>query len=131
MFIVDLLTALFAPIFIPIIEQFYSKTKKPAKVQGTKGNYIVTLSISEFVKQLPSAFIANTIWGLTYKTNIVSQATIAWMGIYSFLLIWSFIIIVYSHKKQPNILCLHIMLNVTGFILVVLSFIRVFDLVTF
>jgi hypothetical protein len=126
MLIVDLLIAIIAPLFVPIFYHFLSTPIKPSVTRNSsakKADYKKSVSI--FMMELPTAYIGNAIWGMTYRINS-GNYSIYWT-IYCFIALFSCIPILCSRNIKKPILY-QILILLFYLLLCVLSIIRIFYL---
>jgi hypothetical protein len=126
MILIDLLIALVAPLLIPAINHVFSLGERPVSVVlGEDGMPDTVKRIPAFVIELPSAYVANAIWGLTYKNSVANEATIVWMVFYTFIGFGCLIYQVYS-KVRPRDRYYPAHMKYAGFFLLILTIVRVF-----
>jgi len=95
---IDICIAFFLPIGIPILTDLLAKTKKDWKVNVKNSKPTIVVLIKDFWLELPSAFIANTIWNATYQIKILKEPEIINWNIIFLCLIF-FQIIQHVHSR--------------------------------
>ena len=128
MLIVDLLIATIAPIFIPLFYHVLSDITKPLVTRMTsdkKATYQKNVSV--FLKELPTAYIGNAIWGMTYRINS-GDITTHWTIGYCFIALFSCLPILWS-RNIKRILLYQISAIIIYLLLCTLSVIRIFGIV--
>jgi hypothetical protein len=126
--IIDILIAIIAPLFIPIFNQLLNNIGKPNLIRksASKTGDVDNSDVSTFMKELPTAFIGNAIWGMTYRLGSNSY-DYTWTIVYCFIALFSCIPILYSrgYKNSKNY---KRFIWIGCFILFVIAIIRIFNL---
>jgi hypothetical protein len=100
---IDFLIAMVAPLFVPLFVWMLDNVQKPTvfRTNSTKTTNLEGNRVSLFLKELPTAYIGNAIWGMTYKIN-QNEQDIQWMIFYCFLALFCCLPIMYSRSfKKP------------------------------
>jgi len=99
--IIHLLTSLIIPILIPLTVYFLAKPNLGASVElDENGKRIIDTSRNVFLMELPTAFIANSVWGLSYSTQgLLNDSIIAWNIIYLTMAFFQIIQLIMSKKE--------------------------------
>jgi len=123
--IIDFLIAIVAPLLIPIFNNFVYAVKKPLLnlLPGRK-KVLEYEEIPVFLKELPTAFIANAIWGMAYSAREVSNTAFTWVIVYAFIAMMCYIPILYSHTK-PNISKYKVWIIIISIALSLLTIVRI------
>jgi hypothetical protein len=129
MFIIDIIISIFAPILIPLYDQILVPKRKPTVSRRNQiENPTIEKELPVFIKEFPTAFIGNAIWGMTYKTNNVSLSTIVWIVVYAFIALFSVALIMKAPQK-PNKLLFTVLVISVYILLIVLSLLRIFNII--
>lgn len=120
MIIVDILISLVAPLIVPLYEFLLSGVNVPG-VNGKNNDSERTeeLHLHPFLKSLPSAFIGNSIWGLTY-----SMENLNWVAGYTAIILFSIALMIYCCWGR-GIKAQRVLVLIFAFILFVLTIIRI------
>lgn len=120
MIIFDILAALIAPCVVPAYELFLSKVNVP-NIIGANESSIKGQSefLDPFLRSLPSAFIGNSIWGITYAMN-----NMTWVGIYVILLICSVGLLIIS-KWEIHLKVIKYLNLISSILLILLTAVRI------
>ena len=125
--LIDFLIAVIAPLFIPLFYHTLSGITVPTVTRTSSLQKIdYQKNVPIFLKELPTAYIGNAIWGMTYKFSSGINIT-NWTIVYCFIALFSCMPILWSRKiKKP---VLYQISTITIYIILcTLSIIRIFNI---
>lgn len=126
MWIIDILVSIIAPVMIPFFDYGLSKVNIPTTITRVDGNLSSKERLSVFYQELPTAFIANSIWGLTYKATVFEyEYTIIWIISYAFVALFSVGLLIFIHTDY-NTKTFKIILKIFSKVLIITTLIRIF-----
>ncbi len=70
---VNVFAAMVLPLFLPWFYYLLGDVRTKPEIREKDGKYIIIENISIFHAQLPTAYIANCIWGMTININGISS----------------------------------------------------------
>jgi len=121
--IIDFLVAIIAPCIVPCFDFILSKVNIPY-VSGKNANSKNTgiKRLNTFIRELPSAFIGNGIWGISYR--IKGEYIAIWIIVYLIVLFVSLALLMFVFWKQ-HLNKIKTAIIVVGILLLILSIIRI------
>ena len=123
-YLINLLIAIIAPIVVPLFSLGLSKIFISTSIQGTSQIDCKEYKLlSDFYKEMPSAFIGNAIWGFTYNIQ-PNIKTIFWMVIYFVVSIAAVGFLIFRYIKFEKIDIFKNSIKYFSFFLLVLTFFR-------
>ena len=121
--IIDLLVAIIAPCIVPYFDFILSNVNIPyitGKNENSKSTGIKKLNT--FIRELPSAFIGNGIWGISYR--IKGEYIAIWIIVYLVVLFISLALLMFVFWKH-HLDKIRNAIIVVGILLLLLSVIRI------
>jgi hypothetical protein len=123
--ILNIFTSIIFPLSIPFINYLLSKPDLGSDmIIDDNSNRTIKYSRNIFLSELPTALMANCIWGATYTTTGLSEDAIkTWIAIYFALAIFQIILMI-MNKKDINNKIYYSLVTIIGISIVILTFIR-------
>lgn len=124
--IANVITAFLFPLIIPITYHLLADVNIKAQTEEKNGRKVIKENINVFQKELPTAFLANVLWGITLNANYISNEWIQiWMIFYTIMTIALFFLIMYV-KGNPKKKTYKRLLMIAAIFTVLPSAIRIF-----
>ena len=128
-YFINFIVGILAPMVVPIFSHGLSKIIISTSIQGTNQfNCKEYKILSDFYKEMPSAFIGNAIWGFTYNIQAHTKTTIFWMVVYFVVTIIAVGFLIFRYINYEKIVIFKKCINYFSLFLFVLFIFRLFCL---
>lgn len=100
--VTNIVAAFIFPLIIPITYYLLANVNLKPETEEVDGMIKIKEKINIFLSELPTAFLANVLWGITLNANTMTSDLVQiWMIFYIIMTVCQFLLILYV-KGKPN-----------------------------